>query len=105
MIEWNVREAQQGACGLFDVHMRIGGAAGTQLQSDKCARVPSQTGPAKAECLGAYLLLRITSKASLYLENNWFWVADHELDLPDHGQLNGFNGRGVLVESQGPVWI
>jgi glucan 1,3-beta-glucosidase len=48
----------------------------------------------------------VTSQASIYLENNWFWVSDHELDLKDHNQINIYNGRGVLIESvKGPVWM
>jgi len=39
------------------------------------------------------------------MENNWGWVSDHELDLKDHGQINIYNGRGLLVESRKGVWI
>jgi hypothetical protein len=39
------------------------------------------------------------------MSNNWGWVSDHEMDLPDHNQIDIYNGRGVLVESQGPVWM
>ncbi|KAI9766982.1 MAG: hypothetical protein M1840_005940 [Geoglossum simile] len=108
LVEWNVRDpkGQQGASGMWDVHFRIGGSAGTKLQSDKCAKNPSVTAPAAPSCKAAFLLLHVTQQASIYLENNWFWVADHELDLADHGQINVFNGRGVLIESaQGPVWM
>lgn len=104
MIEWNVA-GPAGSCGMWDVHMRIGGSAGTNLQSDKCSKNPSVIGPANPACEGAFLMLHITSKGSVLLENNWFWAADHELDLADHNQINIFNGRGVLVESQGPVWM
>ncbi len=31
------------------------------------------------------------------------WVADHDLDYDD--QINVYNARGLLVESQGPVWM
>lgn len=105
MVEWNVRDATQGACGMWDVHMRIGGSAGTQLQSDRCAKTPNVTTSVKPECVAAALLLHVTRDASIYLENNWIWVADHELDRPDYGQINIYNGRGILVESQGPVWM
>ena len=105
MVEWNVRDATQGACGMWDVHMRIGGSAGTQLQSDRCAKTANVTTSAKPECVAAALLLHVTRDASIYLENNWIWVADHELDRPDYGQINIYNGRGILVESQGPVWM
>ena len=105
MIEWNVAETSQGASGMWDVHMRIGGAAGTNLQSNTCAKNPNVTANYNPNCEGAFLLLHVTTKATIYLENNWFWVADHELDLTDHGQLDIYNGRGVLIESQGPVWM
>lgn len=105
LIEWNMAGTQQGAAGLWDTHARIGGSAGTGLQSNTCAKNPNVTADANPKCEGAFLLLHITKTASVYLENNWFWVADHELDLPDHDQINIFNGRGVLVESQSPVWM
>ncbi|KAH8815884.1 pectate lyase superfamily protein-domain-containing protein [Xylogone sp. PMI_703] len=106
MIEWNVAEASQGSAGMWDVHVRIGGSAGTDLQSNTCSKNPTVTAAANPDCEGAFLLLHVTSQATIYLENNWFWVSDHELDLSDHNQINIFNGRGVLVGSeQGPVWM
>lgn len=108
LVEWNVADpsGQQGASGMWDVHFRIGGSAGTKLQSDTCAKNPSVIAPANPACEGAFLLLHVTKQASVYLENTWFWVADHELDLADHSQINIYNGRGVLIESQnGPVWM
>lgn len=105
MVEWNVAEKSQGASGMWDVHFRIGGSAGTGLQSDQCSKNPTVTAPHNPACEGAFLLLHVTTKATIYLENNWLWVADHELDLADHHQINVYNGRGMLVESQGPVWM
>ena len=105
MIEWNVGSSSQGSSGMWDVHMRMGGSAGTNLQSNTCAKNPNTTHPVNTACEAAFLLLHVTSQASIYLENNWFWVADHELDLSDHGQVDIYNGRGVLIESQGPVWM
>ncbi len=105
LVEWNINGGQ-GANGMWDVHFRIGGSAGTNLQSNTCAKNPTAIQPANPACEGAFLLLHVTKQASIYLENNWFWVADHELDLADHSQINIFNGRGVLVESSnGPVWM
>ncbi|KAI9888746.1 MAG: hypothetical protein M1814_006478 [Vezdaea aestivalis] len=105
LMEWNVRDSSPGSCGIWDVHFRIGGFAGSKLQSDLCAKTPNSTTLPNPSCEAAFLLLHITKKATLYAENAWFWVADHELDLPDHGQINVYNGRGVLVESEGPVWL
>jgi hypothetical protein len=88
------------------VHFRVGGSAGTKLQSDTCSKTPSQVTSAKPECEGAFLLFHVTASGSVYVENCWFWVADHELDLPDHNQINLYNGRGVLLENNlGPVWM
>lgn len=105
MIEWNLGSTSQGSSGMWDVHVRIGGTAGSGLQSDHCAKNPNSTHTADTNCIGAFLMFHATQKASVYLENNWFWVADHELDLPDHKQIDLYNGRGVLIESQGPVWM
>ncbi|KAF8863809.1 glucan 1,3-beta-glucosidase [Acephala macrosclerotiorum] len=106
LVEWNVAETSQGSSGMWDVHFRIGGSAGTGLQSNTCLKNPDVIAPANPACEGAFMLLHVTSQATIYLENNWFWVADHELDLADHGQVNIFNGRGVLIASeQGPVWM
>ncbi|KAI4163230.1 MAG: hypothetical protein LQ342_003163 [Letrouitia transgressa] len=107
MIEWNVADpdGQPGSSGMWDVHVRIGGSAGTELQSNNCAKNPNSTHGANPQCEAAFMLLHVTKEASIYLENTWFWVADHELDLDDHNQIDIYNGRGVLIESQGPVWM
>ncbi|KAL8829350.1 MAG: hypothetical protein Q9170_006211 [Blastenia crenularia] len=108
LVEWNVADPanQQGASGMWDTHFRIGGTAGTELQSDKCSKNPGSTHGANPACEGSFLLLHVTKQASIYLENNWFWVADHELDLADHNQIDIYNGRGVFIESaKGPVWM
>jgi hypothetical protein len=105
IVEWNVAGASQGSAGLWDVHWRIGGTAGTQLQSDRCVKTPGQTTTANPSCFGAFLLLHVTSSASIYMENNWLWVADHELDLGDHSQVNIYNGRGLLLESTKGAWL
>ncbi|KAJ8065164.1 hypothetical protein OCU04_005876 [Sclerotinia nivalis] len=106
LIEWNVKEASQGSVGMWDVHTRIGGSAGTQLQSNTCTKNPSATYSGNTACIGAFMLLHVTEQASIYLENTWFWVADHELDLADHSQIDIYSGRGVLVASEeGPAWM
>lgn len=106
LVEWNVKGASQGSAGLWDVHFRIGGTAGTELQSNTCSKNPSVTAPANPACIGAFMLLHITEKASAYLENTWLWISDHELDLADHSQINIYNGRGLLITSkEGPVWL
>ncbi|SZF01576.1 unnamed protein product [Blumeria hordei] len=105
MIQWNVAQSSPGSVGMWDVHARIGGSAGSKLQTDTCSKSPTSASVNPA-CEGAFLLLHVTPKASLYLENNWFWVADHQLDGPNFNQLSIYNGRGILIESaKGPVWM
>ncbi|PLB38562.1 exo-beta-1,3-glucanase Exg0 [Aspergillus candidus] len=105
LMEWNVAEAKQGSAAMWDTHFRVGGSAGTELQSDTCSKTPKQTTKPDPACVGAFMLFRLTEKGTAYIENAWYWTADHELDLPDHNQINIYNGRGVLIESQGPVWL
>lgn len=91
--------------GMWDVHWRIGGTNGTHLQSDTCVSQPTLATSANASCIGSFMLLHLTTTAELMMSNNWGWVADHELDRTDHSQINIYNGRGVLIESQGSVWL
>lgn len=105
LMEWNVADSSQGSCGMWDVHFRIGGTAGTQLQQDTCAGNVTQPETFNSECAGSFLMLHITQTATAYLENTWLWVADHELDMAGHKEVSIYNGRGMLIESQGPVWL
>jgi glucan 1,3-beta-glucosidase len=66
---------------MFDVHWRIGGTNGTQLQSNNCAKTPNVPTVPDPACYGAFLLLHIKETASVYMGNNWGWVSDHEMDL------------------------
>jgi glucan 1,3-beta-glucosidase len=107
IMEWNVQDptGQQGVNGMWDVHFRVGGSAGTQLQTDQCRGSTPDSKTFNPNCYGAFLMMHITQEATAYFENCWFWVADHELDKPGEDKLNIYNGRGVLIESQGPVWL
>ncbi|KAI1742280.1 glycoside hydrolase family 55 protein [Xylaria scruposa] len=105
LMQWNLAGSENGAAGMWDVHFRVGGTAGTELQSDLCSKNPNATTLVDDKCKGSFLMLHLTKTASAYIENCWFWVADHELDLEDHNQINIYNGRGVLIESQNPVWL
>lgn len=107
MIEWNLKGSSNGAAGMWDVHTRIGGSQGTDLQLSQCAKNPNVTHGPNADCEGAFMLMHITESASnVYLENTWFWVADHDLELGANSQqIDIYNGRGVLIESNGPVWM
>ncbi|KAJ7225020.1 pectate lyase superfamily protein-domain-containing protein [Mycena rebaudengoi] len=100
-IEWNVKASSQGAAGMWDVHVRLRGTKGTNINAANCPT--SSTNAAK--CASAFLGFHITRSGSGYFENVWVWNADHDLDDPAESKLNVFSGRGVLVESTGPVWL
>ncbi|ORY13862.1 pectate lyase superfamily protein-domain-containing protein [Clohesyomyces aquaticus] len=104
LMEWNIA-AENGAAGLWDTHFRIGGFAGTELQSSNCKKNPESAHDANTKCIGSFMQLHITKSSNGYFENVWLWTADHELDQSDHSQIDIYNGRGMLVESQGPVWL
>ena len=111
LMEWNLKCEKQGSCGMWDTHWRLGGSAGTLLQdiwedgTKHCDRNPivliTEPDPT---CYVSFLVLHITNTAGLYMENNWGWISDHDLD-GNHNQINIWQGRGLLVESVEPVWI
>ncbi|KAK0259993.1 hypothetical protein B0A54_09477 [Friedmanniomyces endolithicus] len=105
MIEWNLAGVTPTSTGMWDTHWRIGGSNGTLLQSDKCTKNPTVQHTSNHACIGSFLLLHVTRSGSLLMSNNWGWVSDHELDLFDHNQIDIYNGRGALIESQGPVMM
>lgn len=51
------------------------------------------------------MMMRITEKASAYLENIWMWTADHDMDKVTQDQITVYSARGVLIESKGPTWL
>lgn len=105
IMEWNIAGESQGSAALWDVHTRVGGYAGTQLELEQCAKNPNATNPVNPDCFGAFLMLHVAPGGSAYLENTWYWVADHSLEpSANNGQIDVFNGRGVLIEGEGPVW-
>lgn len=112
LMEWNLKEQTKGSAGMWDTHWRLGGSAGTLLQdvwedgTTHCAKNPNVliTTP-DPTCYVSFLILHITNTAELYMENNWGWVSDHDLDTSTHQQINIWQGRGLLVESVNPVWI
>ncbi|KAN0101177.1 glycoside hydrolase family 55 protein [Tylopilus felleus] len=102
LLEWNVHDpsGQQGAAGLWDTHIRLGGAVGTNMQHANC---PS--GSVDPACQAAFLAIHLTPGSSAYFEGTWVWTADHDLDTNGSQQISIFTGRGILSESAGPVWF
>ncbi|KAJ7670146.1 exo-beta-1,3-glucanase [Mycena polygramma] len=97
-IEWNPT-GNAGAVGAWDVHVRIGGAKGTNIQVSQCPTTSTAT-----QCMGAFLGLHVLGSG--YFENVWVWTADHDLDDPGQGRINSFTARGVFIDhAPGPVWL
>ena len=109
LIEWNLQSAQ-GASGMWDVHARVGGYNGT-FQGMNCYHnenitYADKSQDYKTECQGVFTMMHITTSATgAYLENTWFWTADHSLDTGGSPQIDIYTGRGVLIESAGPTWL
>ncbi|KAJ2920462.1 hypothetical protein H1R20_g16633, partial [Candolleomyces eurysporus] len=104
VVEWNVKEpaGTKAGAGMWDSHIRTSGASGSQLTNNQCPK----TGTGGYDnCFAAFLHLHITKQASAYLEATWVWLADHDLDNDGVSQISVYSGRGILSESQGPVWL
>ena len=98
LIEYNLKTT--AGSGLWDVHTRVGGFAGSNLQVAQCVKQPGDA-TIHDQCIAAFMSLHITKSASgFYGENNWFWVADHDIEIPDLTQITVYAGRGMLVESE-----
>ncbi|KAM0321647.1 hypothetical protein ACHAQA_010003 [Verticillium albo-atrum] len=107
VLEWNVHESSQGSAAMWDSHIRVGGATGSDLDIDTCPKFGFNEG-----CICAALLFHITPQASGYFENVWIWLADHDNDMvvsdsPDKviNQISIYAARGTLIESEGPTWL
>ncbi|KAE9367654.1 glycoside hydrolase family 55 protein [Stipitochalara longipes BDJ] len=105
LIEWNLATSGTPS-GMWDVHTRIGGFAGSDLQVAQCEKNPSSTTIVNS-CVGGFMSMHITASASgLYMENNWLWTADHDIDDPANTQITIYNGRGLFIESTlGTFWL
>lgn len=104
LIEYNLVSSSTSPSGIWDVHTRVGGFAGSDLQVAQC---PTTAAQPNQDCLAAYLDLHVTSGSSgLYLENNWLWVADHDIEDTSLTQISIYGGRGMLIESiAGNIWL
>ncbi|KAL4729225.1 hypothetical protein ACLX1H_003636 [Fusarium chlamydosporum] len=105
LIEYNLYSPGTPS-GMWDVHTRIGGFAGTYLQVPECPAIKGSN-TIKPQCLAAYMSFHVTAYAGgLFTENCWFWVADHDLENQMYARVAIFAGRGVLVEAQrGRIWL
>ncbi|KAL9616659.1 MAG: hypothetical protein Q9160_008482 [Pyrenula sp. 1 TL-2023] len=99
LIEYNLNTAR--GSGVWDVHTRVGGFAGSNQQVSQCP----VNAAVSSSCLVAHTSIHITSTAiGAYFENTWFWTADHDLDTPSNTQISVYTGRGMLLEAS-TVWL
>ncbi|KAK0726213.1 pectate lyase superfamily protein-domain-containing protein [Apiosordaria backusii] len=91
--------------GLWDVHVRIGGFGGSKLQVAECLINPNVTNVLDPACIAGYMSMHITPSAgNLYMENNWLWVADHDIEDWNNTRIDVFVGRGFLIEGSN-IWL
>ncbi|KAI9739910.1 MAG: hypothetical protein M1818_004966 [Claussenomyces sp. TS43310] len=104
LIEWNLASSSSSPSGMWDVHTRIGGFAGSDLQLADCPTTATQP---NSKCVAAFMSMHITAGASgVYLENCWFWSADHDIEDATNTQITIYSGRGLLIEStSGAIWL
>ena len=106
LIKWNLASPSATPSGMWDVHTRIGGFAGSNQQLANCPKTPTSTA-INNNCIVSYMSLWLTKSSSgLYLENVWIWVADHDIEDPALTQITLYAGRGIYVESTtGTFWF
>jgi glucan 1,3-beta-glucosidase len=101
VVEWNVHSEAKGGAGMWDSYVRLGGTNGTDLQLFECPT----TDVGNRHCFAAFLAVHLTCHSTAYFEGTWIWLADHDVETLDSNQTTIYSGRGLLSESQGPVWL
>ncbi|KAI0700911.1 glucan 1,3-beta-glucosidase [Cytidiella melzeri] len=103
ILEWNVGAVagQPAAAGTWDTHLIIGGTAGSNMQVSNCPT----SGSGGNNCFADFMGVHLTSGSSAYIEGMWVWLSDHDLDSGGQTQVSLYSGRGIMSESQGPVWL
>ncbi|KAH7317231.1 pectate lyase superfamily protein-domain-containing protein [Rhexocercosporidium sp. MPI-PUGE-AT-0058] len=106
LIQWNLASTAGSPSGMWDVHTRIGGFAGSNLQLAQCPTTPTSSA-VKQNCIAAFMSMYIAPSASyLYMENTWFWTADHDIEDPKLTQITIYTGRGLYCASTvGAIWM
>jgi len=110
LFEYNLNSPSSSPSGLWDVHARVGGFAGSNLQFAQCPTTPDvnvTSANLNQNCIAAFMTMHLTKQsAGLYLENVWLWVADHDVEDPQLRQITIYAGRGLLDESSGGnMWM
>lgn len=106
LIQWNLASKFATPSGMWDVHTRIGGFAGSNLQLAQCPTTQS-TSVVNNNCIASFMSMYIAPSASgLYLENVWLWTADHDIDDPALTKITIFSGRGLhCTSATGTIWM
>ena len=109
MLQWNLK-SPPGESGMWDAHVRIAGSAGTELEGPGdlggCRKSLDPFSGDSEGCEGVFLMFHATpSSGGVYLENTWFWLADHDLDHEQPKQISVYSARGALFENSGPAWL
>ncbi|KAM7215199.1 glycoside hydrolase [Rhypophila decipiens] len=111
LIQYNLNSGSANPSGMWDVHVRIGGFAGSNIQLAQCAKTPGKVATKdniSPGCISGFLSMHITKQSSgLLMENCWLWVADHDMEMPaNNQQITVYTGRGLLIESTaGNIWL
>jgi hypothetical protein len=110
LIQYNLASPATQPSGLWDVHTRIGGFAGSSLSLADCPTTPTVSASLfnlKFNCIAAYTSFHVTPSGSgLYLENVWLWVADHDVEDALVTRITVYAGRGFLSQStNGNIWL
>ncbi|KAK0111212.1 hypothetical protein ONS95_001586 [Cadophora gregata] len=106
LIQWNLASTAGSPSGMWDVHTRIGGFAGSDLQLAQCPTTPTSAA-VNPNCIAAFMSMYIAPSASyLYMENTWFWTADHDVEDPKLNRITIYTGRGLYCASTvGSIWM
>ena len=106
LVQWNLASTSTSPSGMWDVHTRIGGFTGSDLQVAQCPTTPSST-TINTNCIAAYMSMHVAvTAAALNMENCWLWTADHDVDDTNLSQINIYTGRGLFIESSaGTIWL
>ncbi|GAP92470.1 putative glycoside hydrolase family 55 protein [Rosellinia necatrix] len=106
LIEWNLASDVSNPSGMWEVHARVGGFRGSNMQVAQCLKKPGNAN-IDTNCIGAFMMMHVTPKASgLYMENTWLWAADHDIEDSTNTQITLFSGRGLYIESTvGNFWL
>jgi glucan 1,3-beta-glucosidase len=108
LIQWNL--ASSTPSGMWDVHTRVGGFQGSNLQVAQCPKTPNTVvtnSNLNTNCIAAFASMHIAKTASgVYMENVWLWTADHDVEDASLTQITVYSGRGLLIEStSGTLWL